>query len=124
MGEAKRRQKLDPTYGKFMPTVGIKESIKSNNFLVMVGGHVADSTIHYEEALAIQQWIEIELCRRPIRKTQCTWDGVAKWVLASDRLAEYPESTAEMRAYDLQSGKRVTTTMTVTADNLLKEFHY
>lgn len=123
MGEAKRRQKLDPTYGKFMPTVGIKESLTTNNFLVIVGGYVADSTINYEEAVAIQQWIEVELCRRPIRKTQCTWSGIGNWILSSDRLAEYPESTAEIITHDIQTGEEVVKTMTVTGDNILKEFH-
>lgn len=122
MGEAKRRKQKDPTFGKFDIRLSIQESPRSKNFLVMMNNEIiADSTVHYAEALAIQSWLENELILNPIRKSQFDSHGVCKWITSSPRLDSYPESTAEFAVYDLASGEMSTLEMTITGDDIIKE---
>jgi hypothetical protein len=122
MGEAKRRKQHDPAYGQCNVRISIRESAHTNNYLVMVDEIVADSSIHYEEAFAIQQWMEVELILNPIKRHQLTAEGVCKWITSSSRIQRYPETTAEIMTFNTQTGERGTATVTITGDDIIKEF--
>lgn len=110
MGEAKRRQQLDPNYGKqppYEPKITITESPITQNFLVMVDNECLDSTIHWEEAENIKRWLEQELCERPLKRGE----NLLSWLSRSERNASYPQTTAEVLAFN-------------RATNTLKKAHW
>lgn len=113
MGEAKRRKKLDPNYGKYIPVFSIAESPHTNNFLVLIDGYCVDSSIHRHEAEAIKEWLEEEHRVNPIKRSQVKPGGLHPWLVSSKRYADYPKTTAEVLAYQPTTGRYETLLFTV-----------
>lgn len=113
MGEAKRRKKLDPTFGIYNPEFTIAESPKTNNFLVLIDGYCVDSSIHLHEAEAIKEWLEAEHRVNPIQRCQVASGRLHPWIVNSKRYADYPQTTAEVWAYQPSTGRYETRLFTV-----------
>lgn len=113
MGEAKRRKKLDPTFGKYIPVFSIAESPNTNNFLVLIDGYCVDSSIHLHEAEAIKEWLEAEHRVNPLQRCQVAKGCLHPWIVASERYADYPKTTAEVLAYQPSTGRYETQLFTI-----------
>lgn len=113
MGEAKRRKKLDPNYGKYLPQITIAESPHTNNFLVLIDGYCVDSSINRHEAEAIKEWLETEHRVNPLKRGQVAKGCLHEWIVASERYADYPQTTAEVLAYQPSTGRYETQLFTI-----------
>ena len=120
MGEAKRRKKLDPSYGNYQ--FHIQRSQSTNNYLVMLKGYICDSTINLEEAQQILEWFQTEATIRPPgRKVIQNPKLMEEWVLKSPRLKDYPESTAEILVFNRDTNSFTTELSTVSPGDLLQQ---
>ncbi len=123
MGEAKRHQKRSLGFGKIDIKISIRKSNHTNNYLVMLNEVTVDSTIHHEEAIAIQKWIKKELTLNPLEGCQLTEKGINKWITSSKRLKDYPETTCEVIVFDTKTGNVKKEQLTVTGDDIIKTAH-
>jgi len=120
MGEAKRRKKIDPSYGTYTPSIWIEKSDTTNNFLIVIEFCCIDSTIHYNEAEAIKEWLLNEFKLRRFRGVFQEKD-LTDWILSSPRLKEYPTTTAEVMVLDMKTGLAKVKLVTVSGDNIVQQ---
>lgn len=100
MGEAKRRKKLDASFGKSYIT--IQKSEISDNWLIIINGKCFDNAIDYEDAKKVAQWAENELKKHPLPK-QCSDEQFVKWFQKYGHSS--PDVKAQVQQLNRQTGK-------------------
>lgn len=96
-------KKLDPNFGKC--SITIEKSNSSNNWLINVNDHCFDSSIKYEDAQKVAEWLKNEIEKNPLPR-KCSQEQFNNWV--TKYADSSPDVKAEMKKYDRET-KELTT---------------
>ena len=105
MGEAKRRKKLDPNFGKSKHKIWITQSEMTNNHLIMINDYCFDSALKLEDAEKIADWLRKETQIHPL-PNKFTEERMTQWGLKFAHNNEtYPDAKAESFVLDPETGE-------------------
>lgn len=90
MGEAKRRKKLDASFGVHDHVIEIQQSeVEKDYYVVLINGIFFDATKCLEKAELLKTWLWSQLKEKPLSRSKFNRENLTVWIYENVHTCPY-----------------------------------